>query len=254
MRKLGGLLLALICAAALCAPWYPRVTASHVGDAFEAAALLLETPDGVTFREEEIDADTVYRALEARYPYAFALHATTRPNRTTELRIELSRPARQEQAREYAAVLAAETVTDGMTDAERLRALHDALVRLCRYDMEAAEQPVRDGATAPFAADGALIDHKAVCSGYARAYAMLCEAAGLRTVYVSSERMNHGWNAVRLDGETYYIDCTFDDPVPDQGEYVSDRYFLRTADELAETHEWDRAFCEQVLDSLEKEK
>lgn len=254
MRKLGGLLLALVCAAALCAPWYPRVTAPHVGDAFEAAALLLETPDGVTFREEEIDADTVYRALEARYPYAFALHATTRPNRTTELRIELSRPARQEQAREYAAVLAAETVTDGMTDAERLRALHDALVRLCRYDMEAAEQPVRDGATAPFAADGALIDHKAVCSGYARAYAMLCEAAGLRTVYVSSERMNHGWNAVRLDGETYYIDCTFDDPVPDQGEYVSDRYFLRTADELAETHEWDRAFCEQALDSLEKEK
>ena len=118
MRKLGGLLLTLICAAALCAPWYPRVTAPHVGNAFEAAALLLETPDGVTFREEEIDADSVYRALEAQYPYAFSLHATTRSNRTTELRIELSRPARQEQAREYAVALAAETVTDGMTDAE----------------------------------------------------------------------------------------------------------------------------------------
>ena len=150
-------------------------------------------------------------------------------------------------------MLAAEAVTDGMTDAEKLRALHDTLVRLCEYDVDTAAQQAPDGATAPFAADGALLDHKAVCAGYGRAFGMLCEAAGLETVYVASEEMNHGWNAVRLDGQTYYIDCTFDDPVPDRGEYVSDQYFMLTAEELSETHVWDEAFYEQLLDSMEKE-
>ena len=79
---------------------------------------------------------------------------------------------------------------------------------------------------------------------------MLCEAAGLQAVYVSSEEMNHGWNAVRLEGQTYYIDCTFDDPVPDRGDYVSSQYFLMTESQLARTHVWDVAFYERLLDSL----
>lgn len=235
---------------------YPRLTAPHVQTAFAAAALLEEQlrsgQDEVTFRTDEISLSEVYAALEAVYPYAFALHSAERPNGTTTLRVEVSRPARQQQAQDYAAQLAASQVTEDMDAPEKLRVLHDALVRLCVYDTETAEEETQDGATAPFAADGALLDHKAVCAGYGRAYAMLCEAAGLRAIYVASEEMNHGWNAVRLDGTTYFIDCTFDDPVPDQGEYVTDRYFLRTADEIADSHIWDRAFYEQVLDDLEQ--
>ena len=81
---------------------------------------------------------------------------------------------------------------------------------------------------------------------------MLCKAAGIQVIYVASEKMNHGWNAVRLGGTTYYIDCTFDDPIPDRGEYVSDQYFMLTGDELAQTHTWNEAFYEQLLDSLEQ--
>ena len=81
---------------------------------------------------------------------------------------------------------------------------------------------------------------------------MLCKAAGIQVIYVASEEMNHGWNAVRLGGTTYYIDCTFDDPIPDRGEYVSDQYFMLTGDELAQTHTWNEAFYEQLLDSLEQ--
>ena len=89
-------------------------------------------------------------------------------------------------------------------------------------------------------------------AGYGRAYAMLCDAAGIPAVYVASEQMNHGWNAVRLDGRTWFIDCTFDDPIPDRGEYVSDQYFMLTGDELAQTHTWNETFYEQLLDSLEQ--
>ena len=236
---------------------YPRLSAPHVQSPFEAAALLEQDAqaggDGVTFRTEEINLDAVYRALEARYPYAFALHATERPDHTTVLEVQTPRAARQAQAQQYAAALAADCVRADMIETEKLRALHDALVRLCTYDLETAAKDAPDGAAAPFAADGALLDHKAVCAGYGRAFAMLCEAVGIETVYVASEEMNHGWNAVRLDGQTYYIDCTFDDPVPDRGEYVSDQYFMLTAEELSETHVWDEAFYERLLDSMEKE-
>ena len=220
--------------------WLPYVQAVPTESVYQAAALLTQEAEnggsGMTFRDDGLDADEVYRALEAQYPYAFALHAVTR----------------QEQAREYARVLAAGSISQTMTAEEKLRALHDMLIRLCEYDVDTAALDTPDGAAAPFAADGALLDHKAVCAGYGRAYEMLCEAAGLKVIYVASEEMNHGWNAVRLGGTTYYIDCTFDDPIPDRGEYVTDRYFLLTAEELAETHTWDKAFYEQLLDSMEQ--
>lgn len=257
MKRLAAVLAVLLLAGGAALWLLPRMFAPEVDSPFEAAALLEQDVraggDGLLFRTEQIDVDAVYRALEARYPYAFALRATLRPNRTIELQVEVSRQAQQAQAQTYAAALAKESIDDGMTDEQKLRALHDTLVRLSRYDTDTAAQTAPDGATAPFAADGALLDHEAVCAGYGRAFGMLCEAAGLRSIYIASEEMNHGWNAVRLDGQTYFIDCTFDDPVPDRGEYVSDQYFLVTADELAATHSWDRTFYEQLLDSMEKE-
>lgn len=231
---------------------YPRLTALAVQSPYEAAEQLEEAmqqgTDTLTFREEDIRLDEVYAALESVYPYAFSLHSTTRANHTTELRVELSRPAQQKQAWEYAQSLAADTVTSDMDQTEKLRALHDVLVRLCVYDTETADGDRQSGATAPFAADGALLDHKAVCAGYGRAYVMLCKAVGIRAIYISSAEMDHGWNAVRQDGKTYFIDCTFDDPVPDRGEYVSNQYFMQDADTFAVTHTWDKPFYEQVLD------
>nr|WP_297172033.1 hypothetical protein [uncultured Agathobaculum sp.] len=257
MKWKAALLAFLLLAGGAIAHWYPRAAAPDVQSAFEAAALLEQEVraggESVTFRSEQIDPDEVYRALEARYPYAFALHATERSDRTIALRVEVPRAARQAQAQEYAAALASDSVKEGMSDVQKLRALHDALIRLCAYDEETAATSAPDGAAAPFAADGALLDHSAVCAGYGRAFGMLCEAVGIQTIYIASDEMNHGWNAVRLAGQTYYIDCTFDDPVPDRGDYVSAQYFLLTEEQLARTHTWDVDFYERLLDSMEKE-
>lgn len=255
MRRTVWALLLCLLAVSAGLVWYPYLSAERVSTPFEAAELLQQAgEEPVRFRSSEVDPDTVYRALEARWPYAFALHATVRANKTTDLRVEVSRPGRQAQAKAYAAALAADCITEDMTAEQKLRALHDALVRMCEYDVDTEQQEQPDGSTAPFSADGALLDHRAVCAGYGRAYAMLCDAAGIPAVYVASEQMNHGWNAVRLDGRTWFIDCTFDDPVPDRGQYVSEEFFLVDAAQLAETHEWDRVFCEQALDSLGEER
>lgn len=104
--------------------WLPYLQAEPVDNVYQAADLLRQDAEnggnGVAFAEDNVDADEVYRALEAQYPYAFALHAVTRPNKTIELNAEVSRQARQEQAWEYAKVLAAGSISQTMTAEEKL--------------------------------------------------------------------------------------------------------------------------------------
>lgn len=100
-------------------------------------------------------------------------------------------------------------LTDDMGDYDKALALHDYLVRSCRYDEEAP--------AAAHTAYGALVQGAAVCDGYARAYAALLERAGVACLVVGSTAMDHVWNLVQLDGAWYHVDVTWDDPVPDRG-------------------------------------
>ena len=56
----------------------------------------------------------------------------------------------------------------------------------------------------------ALVDHEAVCEGYAAAFYRLATAAGLKTICVSGTLSGkaHGWNFVQVDGKYYMIDPT----------------------------------------------
>ena len=60
--------------------WLPYLQAEPVDNVYQAADLLRQDAEnggnGVAFREDNVDADEVYRALEAQYPYAFALHVS----------------------------------------------------------------------------------------------------------------------------------------------------------------------------------
>lgn len=241
----------------LCALWLAallsgcaQTASTPIDAALKVEAALAAGEDTVRLRAGELDGDELFQALEAVWPYAFTMGMTVYADGTTKVSVEVADPARQEQAATLARGLA-EQATAGLTDdREKLHALHDLLIRGCEYDVETAQNESSvDGASAPFTAYGALVDGKAVCAGYARAFVLLCQAAGLDAVYIADSGMNHGWNAVRLDGQTYFIDCTFDDPVPDQGEYVPEDYFLLSARELQSTHVWDLEFYERIMDA-----
>lgn len=105
-----------------------------------------------------------------------------------------------------AAVAELLTVTEGKTtEYNKALALHDALVKHISYDLTA---------TNAHNAYGAIVDKRAVCDGYSKAYQYLLQCVGIQSYIVSgtSKGQNHAWNLVRLDGKYYYTDVTWDDP------------------------------------------
>ena len=109
------------------------------------------------------------------------------------------------------------------TDLQKAVFLHDFIVSNCTYDH--SDNPGRYGM------DAAILDHTAVCQGYATAYEYLMNRAGVVCEYVSSRQLNHGWNRVQIDGEYYYVDCTWDDPSYGTRENPIETYRLRVGRE-----------------------
>lgn len=52
----------------------------------------------------------------------------------------------------------------------------------------------------------ALVMNKAACSGYCKAYSMLCKQAGIAVRHVNANSWTHQWNEVKIDGKWYTVD------------------------------------------------
>ena len=111
---------------------------------------------------------------------------------------------------------------------EKLFYLHDYLVTHTRYDESLKKYDAYD----------ALVGHDAVCSGYAEAFKDLANRIGIpTTVIVSINHMGHGWNAVKLNGKWYYVDCTYDDILgAPTGDYCKHDNFLCNETGIRSTH------------------
>ena len=53
----------------------------------------------------------------------------------------------------------------------------------------------------------ALVLKKAACSGYARAYKLLCEAAGVPVRHVNAGSWTHQWNEIKANGKWIKVDA-----------------------------------------------
>ncbi|MBP5165724.1 MAG: hypothetical protein ILP09_00520, partial [Oscillospiraceae bacterium] len=123
-------------------------------------------------------------------------------------------------------------VLPGMDELQTALVLHDYLALHVAYDHDNYV-----GGTIPelsYTAYGALVTGVAVCQGYAQAYRLLLSRCGIDSVYISSDSMNHGWTAIRLGGQWYHVDVTWDDPAPDTPGFVSHRFFLLSDETISD--------------------
>ena len=133
-------------------------------------------------------------------------------------------------------------MTEGMTDFEKILFVHDYIVLNCEYDYDLLEmlnnQNGRlDGEirSERYTEYSVLVNGTGICGSYALAYRAVLNAAGVECLYLSSEEMNHAWNLVKIDGNWYHCDLTWDDTGygNDYHYGIAERtYFLRTDAEI----------------------
>lgn len=121
--------------------------------------------------------------------------------------------------------------TSGMSDEEIVLAYHEYLTSTVVY---AYEDYFNGTIAANHGYDmyGALVKHSCVCQGYAETMFYLLREAGLSCAIASSENINHAWNIVKIRGNWYHIDATWDDPVWDMPGRSYHDYFLVSFDTM----------------------
>ena len=133
---------------------------------------------------------------------------------------------------------------DGMSGFEKEVEIYDWVLRNVRYyapHMDALAEDERDAYT-PY---GGLVNREAVCLGYAATFQLLTELAGLESMTVvgaAEMTEDHGWAMVRLNGEWYCVDPTWDASAYEFGMMDGREwcYFNVTSDYMARTHhQWD---------------
>ena len=133
-------------------------------------------------------------------------------------------------------------IPEDASDYEKALFVHDYIVNTTEYDHEAAAKDEYSDASCAY---GCLVNHKAVCGGYAKAYKLMMDYLGIPCNYVTGDIIDrglHAWNTVTINGISSFVDVTWDDAVFSDGEtegLCSHEYFCVTTQELSRTHNLD---------------
>lgn len=118
------------------------------------------------------------------------------------------------------------------TDVEKVRAVNDYIVANTAYTEQTK--------SSPHSAYTVLAEHGGVCQGYALLAHTLLQKLGFETQYIVGYvgKEGHAWNLVKLDGQWYHLDTTWNDPVPDRNGAIRYQYFLVDDRTMARDHTW----------------
>ena len=141
---------------------------------------------------------------------------------------------------EAEAILGAADVSQIDPEYDRIRYVYEYVIRSVDYVENASDSQNLYSA---------LVNKESVCAGYARETQYLLERLGVFCTYVTGTTRGqpHAWNLVRCDGNYYYVDTTWGDPVflqtdggsiPEEQQIQYD-YLCCSEQELFRTHELD---------------
>lgn len=129
-----------------------------------------------------------------------------------------------------------------MSEYDKVKFAHDYIVSSTDYVL---------GSTDNQNICSVFLGKQSVCAGYSRALQYILRKANVYCIYLTGQAkdspanvpVGHAWNLVRIDGNYYYIDSTFDDPTHASAQlninYLGYEYFNMTTDELLINHTID---------------
>ena len=117
-------------------------------------------------------------------------------------------------------------IDTGISEYETIRQVHDKLIGLVNYNDPVANDmsSFSRGQDLAHTAYGALVEDSGVkpnycvCDGYSLAFEYLLQQCGIDVVFIAGmagasldDCGGHAWNVVKMDGEWYEVDSTWDD-------------------------------------------
>lgn len=191
--------------------------------------------DGAVTESDRVYVDLYYAYSDEKYIYDSIVNSVPLPEDRPEL--NEVKTACEDFHKEY--------IHEGMSDFDIELAVHDYIIDSCEFanDNEKTEHA--------YSAYGVLVDHKAVCEGYAKTAALLLKIEGVDAEIVSGYKSHrdddedekeknpgHMWNQVYISGTWYNLDTTWDDP--DTKYSLDKHYYFNLSDEIfGINHVWN---------------
>ena len=131
-------------------------------------------------------------------------------------------------------------ISSSMTDFEKELYIHDYIVKTNQYD-ETQDAPLTHTAYA------ALVYKRSVCDGYSSLFSYLLTRCGIQSAVLSGySGENHSWNAVKIDGDWYMVDPTWDDPTGQDVGQVLHTYFNCSWNVFSADHSFEDPYGEKI--------
>ena len=144
--------------------------------------------------------------------------------------VEMKKQTQAEVAR-----LVTEYLKPDMSEYMLIKSIHDYLIDITRYAQNSNDPIV-------YYAYGPLLKGTGVCEGYSEAARLLFDAVGIESVYATGtvdDKIPHAWNIIKIGGNWYQLDITWDDPITSDGRDIKTYdYFNITDAEMAVDHIW----------------
>ena len=138
----------------------------------------------------------------------------------------------EQQVLDVALNIITSKISEDLSDYEKELIVHDYIIMNCAYDsVNYNKNTIPDTSRTSY---GVLVLGVAVCDGYSRAFKLLMDMLDIEcdivTGWADGER--HAWNRVKLDGDYYLVDVTWNDPTLEGNSNVEAHYnFFNLSDE-----------------------
>ncbi len=154
-----------------------------------------------------------------------------------------------------------------LTTFEQIRTVHNYILQNTEYDTGRLE----NGSFLPdsYTVKGVLLNKKAVCEGYAQAFALFMNLLGIENQIVRGTTLKnnatHAWNLVKLEDDWYHIDVTWDDPIGNPADKINYTYFMLPDAFIQRTHAFNpfypactstaytyEVYADNIIDSIDQ--
>lgn len=194
----------------------------------------------------------VYDGVNMRFVYSNA-HSIV--NLTLNVNYMESKPG-QEKVSQYVLNWIKANINKNMSDEQKVRVIHDFMVKNFQYNFGDANK--KSGGYSIYTPSALIFGKGGVCQSYALLFDRMAKGAGLETKYVAGNAWNsssvgaHAWNLVKIDGQWYHIDVTWDDPIGNTTGKIYYDFYLKSDAQMQKSRSWDNAQFPQASTNYTK--